>query len=761
MKYAESEDIDYGIVAEPEVVQSINKELNLARKIVDETGTNLFLTGKAGTGKTTFLKRLKESSPKRMVVLAPTGVAAINAGGMTIHSFFQFPFSPFIPGRGFLSEDRKYDMSAEKKKLINALDLIVIDEISMVRPDLLDAIDDILKRIRRNLLPFGGVQLLLIGDLRQLAPVVRSDEWELMSPHYATPYFFESQALRKSGFLTVELQTIYRQQDPEFISILNSIRDGVASQEVLAKLNCRIQTGSLENDDRIIRLTTHNRIADDTNLKYLRRLGKVPSIFNAEIKGKFPRSSYPADEQLLLAEGARVMFIKNDIGTDRKYYNGMIGTVVSLNGTTVTVLPDEGGAPIETGMVEWENTSYSIDKETGSPVEKIDGVFSQIPLRLAWAITIHKSQGLTFDRAVIDACNSFAPGQLYVALSRCRSLQGLFLHEPLRPHAVIIDHNVNNFIDEARSNKPSDEDVSFLKDEFCRRQLSELFNFYPLKLSFEAFKRCVVEYVIPFMPDLHAAYFGAEERMKSIVEVGEKFNRLYASQRIDSESLVENQAFQDKIHGGCKYFLEQLEPICELLNRTPVELDNREYEKRLNARADELYFEMSLKKTLLKGIFSTSFSVTDYMNLKAKAVVSVVGDNNSKGKSSRKKKEEGGEKKSRGRTKPKGYSQRETLKMVREGLSVQSIAKVRGLTLSTICNHIGEMIELGELQIGDIIPAEIQEQMAAQIPLWKEQSGNPDSLSFFAFLRTAFPDFPEEYISVFNRVNRPSAADKS
>ena len=449
MKHIDDDDFGFDIASEPEAAMQINRELDLARRIVEETGANLFLTGKAGTGKTTFLKRLRDASRKRMVVLAPTGVAAINAGGMTLHSFFQLPFSPFVPGRGFLGEEKRfYRMSKEKRRLISSLDLIVIDEISMVRPDTLDGVDRLLRRMRGIDRPFGGIQLLLIGDLRQLAPVVRPDEWEMLRGFYSSPYFFESHSLREAGFLTVELKTIYRQQDPEFISLLNAVRDGNAGREVLCSLNRMCRPADQEEEIRTIRLTTHNRIADDTNARHLAILPGDAKVFEARIKGKFPESSYPADKYLTLKIGARVMFIKNDTGADRRYYNGLIGTVTGMTEDTVYVVPDDDEYDaIEATFSEWENTSYRVDEETKEIRQYTDGVFAQIPLRLAWAITIHKSQGLTFDKAVIDAGQSFAPGQLYVALSRCRSLAGMRLETPLSPNAVIIDRDINSFID--------------------------------------------------------------------------------------------------------------------------------------------------------------------------------------------------------------------------------------------------------------------------------------------------------------------------
>lgn len=715
MNYFE-EDGGYLYAAEPEVVMQINRELDLARRIVEETGANLFLTGKAGTGKTTFLRHLVETCGKRMVVLAPTGVAAINAGGMTLHSFFQLPFSAFIPGKGFVGEEKKYyRISREKRRLIASLDLIVIDEISMVRPDLLDGIDVLLRRLRGIDRPFGGIQLLLIGDLRQLAPVVRPNEWSLIRDYYRSPYFFESIALREAGFLTVELKTIYRQQDPEFINLLNQVRDGMAGNDVLTRLNKLCRPADEEEQDRMIRLTTHNRIADDTNLHHLAMLDAEPVVFEANIKGKFPESSYPNDPHLTLKVGARVMFIKNDTGQDRQYYNGLIGTIIGIKEDTVCVLPDDDGmAQIEVGYVTWENNAYGVNEETKEIVQYVDGTFSQIPLRLAWAITIHKSQGLTFDRAVIDAQQSFAPGQLYVALSRCRSLQGMRLETKIGPSAVIIDSNVNSFIEDSRNNVPDEEKLECLRDEYFRTLLAELFNFRTMSLAYADFSRNVIEYVAPIETELFDKYRSATKYFEEQIErVGNKFISLYASSRIDADAALNNEAFHQKIRGGCQYFLEKLAPFCNLLNHTPVELDNAAYEKRLLNSADLLWFEMNLKKTIFKGLLEADFSPSAYMRLKAEAVLSdtdtprpekkkksenALSENavkNNKGKR---------ERKPRGEKKPKGYSQRITLRMFLDGNSINEIAAVRQLANTTIGHHLADMVNVGELGLSDIIP---------------------------------------------------------
>ena len=409
-----------------------NNELLTAWDFVENTGRSIFLTGKAGTGKTTFLKTVMQQSRKRPIVVAPTGVAAINAGGVTIHSFFQLPFSPYVPGA---KVESKFDFSKEKRKIIASIDLLIIDEISMVRADLLDAIDAVLRRFRDHNLPFGGVQLLLIGDLAQLTPVVTPEDERLLKPYYDTPYFFGSKALQQIDYVTIQLEHVYRQQDESFIQILNEVRNGHPSAETLEKLNSRAILNSqfsIPNSQLAIRLTTHNHLANYYNESELQKLPGRSYHYHAEISGTFPDYSYPTAETLELKVGAQVMFVKNDPSGERLYYNGRIGRVMEASEKHLTVYCEGDANAIEVEPLEWENTRYTLNEVTREIESEVQGTFKQLPLRLAWAITIHKSQGLTFDHAIIDANQSFAPGQVYVALSRCRTLEGLVLATPWR-----------------------------------------------------------------------------------------------------------------------------------------------------------------------------------------------------------------------------------------------------------------------------------------------------------------------------------------
>ena len=437
-----------------------NPELRSAWEFVEHTGISIFLTGKAGTGKTTFLRTVVARSTKQMVVVAPTGVAAINAGGMTIHSFFQLPLSPYVPGADV---KKMYEFGKEKRKIISSMDLLIIDEISMVRSDLLDAIDSVLRRYRDHNKPFGGVQLLMIGDLAQLTPVVTPEDEELLRPYYDTPYFFGSKALQQINYVTIQLKKIYRQADTTFVDLLNHIREGHPTAEDIATLHQRYNpTFMPDAKDGYIRLTTHNRMADEYNDHEMQRLNSQPFTYVAKIEGTFPEYSYPTAFHLTLKVGAQVMFIKNDI--EGKYYNGKIGHVVALDNENIKVRCIGEDNDIDVGMQDWENAKYTINPETHEIESDVQGTFSQYPLRLAWAITIHKSQGLTFRNVTVDFTGgTFAGGQAYVALSRCTSLDGLTLKRRLTRSDIFVRPEIVNFARQFNDQQALEHALRFAK----------------------------------------------------------------------------------------------------------------------------------------------------------------------------------------------------------------------------------------------------------------------------------------------------------
>ena len=425
---------------------SQNRELDIARFIVEKTDSNIFLTGKAGTGKTTFLKDVKKYTKKNHIVLAPTGVAAVNAGAMTIHSFFQFGFGPYV--KGISEPEGNYMMRREKRELIKSLELIIIDEISMVRADVLDHINDELQRIRRNSEPFGGVQLLMIGDLQQLPPITPDNELEILKPHYDSMYFFDSKSLRNSDYYCIELKSVYRQTDQRFIDILNRVRTGDVTHSDLDELNSHhVADFRPAQGDNYIQLVTHNRMADAINQREMAALSADTFMFDAKVTGTFPEDAFPTSRQLEIKKGAQVMFVKND--PDKRFINGMLGEVEEVSDDSISVRLSGKDNIVKVEPTAWENIRYHMNEETHQIESTKIGSFMQYPIKPAWAITIHKSQGLTFDKAVIDAHEAFSPGQAYVALSRCRSLDGMVLSEKLTQRAIITDSIVDEYMNGA------------------------------------------------------------------------------------------------------------------------------------------------------------------------------------------------------------------------------------------------------------------------------------------------------------------------
>lgn len=466
-------------------MSELNPAMQLATDYLESTNTVVFLTGKAGTGKTTFLQNLRQTAKKKLAVVAPTGVAAINAGGMTIHSLFQLPFGPIIPGN---SAQPELTYSEEKKALLSSLEMLIIDEISMVRPDVLDQVDLILRSIKDNSFPFGGVQLLLIGDLSQLSPIIRDEEWMLLSRYYATPYFFSSLVLQKTAYVRIELDKVYRQKEQAFVDILNEVRNQTISEHSLSLLNERYVPGFKPSaDDPYITLTTHNAITQQINTEFITALAGEPVEYKATIKGDFPKDAYPTDESLLLKIGAQVMFVKNDGSAEKRYYNGKIGTVTGVTTDAVTVRC--GSQEIEVQALEWTNVKYQMAGDEMS--ETNAGSFAQIPLKLAWSITIHKSQGLTFDKAIIDVSEAFTHGQAYVALSRCRSLSGMILRNPISANNIIGDPAISRFNAQAKLLQPDQEQLVRDQEKYRLFLLAELFNFNGLAKRSEKFSYMV------------------------------------------------------------------------------------------------------------------------------------------------------------------------------------------------------------------------------------------------------------------------------
>lgn len=599
---------------------STNPQLELAFQFVQYTNKNIFLTGKAGTGKTTFLHRVKKECIKRAVVVAPTGVAAINAKGMTIHSFFQLPFGPYLPGnKNDPRQQRRF--SKDKRNLIKSLDLLIIDEISMVRADLLDGIDDVLRRYKNPTEPFGGVQLLMIGDLHQLPPVVKNEEWHLLKDHYSTAYFFGSQALQKTDPVTIQLQHIYRQSDSIFIDLLNKVRDNQMDQDVLQKLNSRFVDNFKPTDDEgYITLTSHNNTANTINKEKLNSLAGKPYQFKAKIDGNFPPHTFPTDEKLEFKIGAQVLFIKNDVSHEKLYYNGKIGQITRISKNEIYVKCPTDIDEIKVTSVDWENVKYTLNEGTKEVDEDVVGTFSQFPLKLAWAITIHKSQGLTFERVIIDAQSAFAHGQVYVALSRCTSFEGIVLRSQIAYSSVKTDSVVKNYSKTADQNAPDETKLLASKKAFQQKLILELFSFkYIQKLASRLERN--------FLENENSLTLAATEKVQKwignaqekIFSIAPKFEKQLEYLIYHAEMPEENQELLERIQKAAIYFSEKIENELESeLEKIPVLTDNKTTKKLVIDNLALLTKELFVKKICF-AMAKDKFSSQQYLRLKANA----------------------------------------------------------------------------------------------------------------------------------------------
>ena len=602
-----------------------NQKLEFVEELVLYTDSHIFLTGRAGTGKTTFLKNLPLKTYKRMVVVAPTGVAAINAGGQTIHSFFQLPFGPQLPenalGKGYNAKSLAAQYQKLNKKKINlmrSLDLLIIDEISMVRADVLDAIDAVLRRVRRSQKPFGGLQLLMIGDVHQLAPVAKPEEWEVLSPYYDTPYFFGSQVLKKAPYVCVELEHIYRQHDDDFISLLNKVRNNQMDADCVRVLNSRFKPGFVPKDEEgYITLTTHNYQADQINDSKLAAIKEKTLTFKAEVHGTFPENTYPTKEELELKIGAQVMFVKNDPTPEKAFFNGKIGRLVGYDEKEGTVTVESDGERITVPKLKWQNMEYTINTDNKDIEEKEIGSFTQIPLRLAWAVTIHKSQGLTFDKVIVDAGQAFAHGQVYVALSRCTSLEGLVLKTRISSNALVNDFSVNQFVEMLPEKEPTQEKVDQLRHEYELETMLELIDFDGIYKDFGRLMKVIYDNDTLFE---HSLIQDLSQRRNKIHEelssVGIKFEGQIRKLHEQAPSCEQNPALQERLIKGVAYFDEHLKAIAKGLFDLPFKTDNQAVNEQLTDALKLLKEDIYLKGCCLEAC-KEGFTVKEYQKTKS------------------------------------------------------------------------------------------------------------------------------------------------
>ncbi len=676
-----------------------NKIADLASEYINSTDRHLFLTGKAGTGKTTFLADIRNKTYKNTVVAAPTGIAAINAGGVTLHSLFHLPFGSFIPDNNSHSAINtpqsvlaKLKMNSSKRKLLRELELLIIDEVSMLRADLLDCIDVVLRSIRRKRnQPFGGVQLLLIGDMYQLPPVVKNHEWQLLSGYYNSMFFFDSVALKQNPPVYIELEKIYRQSDQKFIDVLNRLRNSELTAKDAEMFNAFYQPNFEPNDnDGYVHITTHNQKADVVNKNKLAKLTTKLHSFTAKIQGDFNENMYPALEQLELKEGAQVMFIKNDSGDDKRFYNGKIGKVKTIRNDELII---ESGSEKELITLEpliWENIKYKLDKATGEIDENLIGSFTQFPLRLAWAITVHKSQGLTFDKAILDLSDVFAPGQMYVALSRLRSLEGLVLSSPINQSVFKQDNAITDFSNQKTSVNILKEIMLAESKRFLGSYVTNAFSFETLiselnwhKSSFtKGENRSEKQKYLTWTNELIS-------KAAPLKEVGDKFSR-QVTQILTSEGEDYLVQLNNRLTKAVAYF----KPLVLALEKEVEEhiklLSERKRIKGYITEVKELVSLFSQKSIAIQKVQLLVAEMAEGKLLTKDKLQSIYATSKNKTAASLKKKD-------------KTPTNEISFKLFSEGKTVEEIAKERGFVESTILGHLSQYVATGDLKATDFI----------------------------------------------------------
>ncbi|MBX2915340.1 MAG: helix-turn-helix domain-containing protein [Cyclobacteriaceae bacterium] len=693
-----------------------------ASRFLNTTSSHVFLTGKAGTGKTTFLKSLAAHTHKNFIVVAPTGIAALNAGGVTIHSQFLIPPATYIPDR-YLPENlsaggryinsqtlaRKHPLNSERKKVLRAIDLLVIDEVSMLRADLLDAIDYRMKAARGNFnQSFGGIQVLFIGDLFQLPPVIRNDEQELLSRYYASPWFYEALALKNNQPVYIELDKIYRQQDDAFISILNNLRNSTITSADIETLNsCYHTAEQIEGLREVITLTTHNYKADQLNRQALDNLKTKAHYFEAVLDGEFPESMYPVQPQLELKEGAQIMFVRNDTNFEKKYFNGKLATVTRIEEDEVWVHMAGTHEPYQLTRERWENKKYSVDKANHVLNEEVIGSFEQFPIKLAWAITVHKSQGLTFDKAIIDVASAFADGQVYVALSRLRSLEGLVLRSKINPEVVRTDSNIKSYTSAAHQPEKLTSVIEQRQRIYISELLATTFSFEGVlkELNYiernkepERLEDPTMKPVLMQVVDALVNEAGNTEKFRSqlqgLIEQAaheqllariEKGSAYYGKLVLEQLRLLLNHIEAVKHQKRVKTYLSQLQEIDQLLSRKLTEL-----------RQAYLIVSQILNGTELFDLRAVKLSLeTERMQL-LKEINPQPVEKKTKSKSKSGKKKRADDKST--------YDV--TLEMFKSGMKPEDIAKERGFVLTTIEGHLAKAVETARLDIDAFMPQE-------------------------------------------------------
>ena len=734
-------------------MQTISEAAEYTLRFINQTHRSVFLTGKAGTGKTTLLREIIQTTHKNTVVVAPTGIAALNAGGVTIHSMFQLPFGGFIPDNSapHFSDTVKFEtkstlvrhfrMSGLKKSVIKNMELLIIDEVSMLRADLLDAIDFMMQSVRRKKVPFGGVQVLFIGDLLQLPPVIRDEEWSTLRKYYNGKFFFHSHVILQNPPLYIELSKIFRQTDDAFISILNNLRNNQISQEDIKNLNEYVQPNfDLKANKGYITLTTHNAKADAMNAQALQDLEGKLEIFKPDVVDDFPEKIYPIEQNLQLKIGAQVMFVKNDLSLEKRYFNGKMGFIKSLSKEEILVHFPEENKTIEVEKYEWQNIRYKVNEMTKEIDEEVLGTFVHYPIKLAWAITVHKSQGLTFDKAALDVSQVFLPGQAYVALSRLRSLKGLILLSPLRMNGISNDQDVMDY----SLNKATDEVLAVSLEQetrnFIRNYLKGTFDWYDLAQEWRNHQFSYNEKSDISEKSKHAIWAKKQaESIGELLEPSRKFlsqlDKLFASETFDINHI------SDRIHAAFNYFFIPMDnAVYDILWK----IEEVKRVKKVKAYYEELLVleELQIKavlhlmkaKLLVNAVVSgatiskenlTSEEIKYYRINKIASIqakfkelnISLVEDDFDVDRYANKKASKSKE--------PKKSTVQETYELWQQKNSIKEIAEIRKFTEETILGHLTKLIVAKTISISDILPADKILELSEAFKGYSEESVSP------------------------------------
>ncbi|NEN23724.1 AAA family ATPase [Cryomorpha ignava] len=703
--------------------------IEIAANFVNSTSRHIFLTGKAGTGKTTFLHNLAVATHKKHLIVAPTGIAALNAGGVTIHSQFLLPFGSFNPdehapyepnsnARFYNAKElvRRHPLNSVRKQVLRDIDLLIIDEVSMLRADLLDAIDHRMRTARRNhRQAFGGVQLLLIGDLFQLPPIVKDHEWNVLRHHYPTPHFFSSQALRKEGYVFVELDKVFRQTDNSFIDILNNLRNNECTAQDIATLNSHYKP-TIDKLEGVVTLTTHNYQANSINQKALEELPEKEFKFKAEVKSDFPEQLFPLPETLVLKKGAQIMFIKND--PEGRFFNGKLAKVIDISSDHIEVAMSGEDRELSVDKMQWDNVKYGVD-DNKEITEEVAGTFSHYPIKLAWAITVHKSQGLTFDKAVIDVGQAFAPGQVYVALSRLRSLDGLILRTKINTSAISSDEKVIEFQKSRQEQGDLKQLLRTGQAVYLHDALHSTFNFEPIADQIDYVQRKVAGKMEFEDADLQNALPNVRQNVNSEFDNARKF-------RNQITNLLHSEGYEDlkvRVEKGSAYYLNFLYDMLYqiLLHKEEAASFARsktyvnavaEVDQLIMRKISDLQKAQRLTKSVLSGKeIENGDEERRTRHAKRESFLSKI--ENHIRQNPRKGTTKTGKKRKTGTTKGKaqvGATYEETYQLIKDGLSVEQIAAKRSMAESTIEGHVAKGIAAGKVDVLKFLkPDEIDE----------------------------------------------------